>query len=66
MVKKDITINDLAIMVQKGFEEVHKSLTETAKQTDLENLRNEVREGFKENQNLKDRVKVVEDALAID
>jgi len=34
MVKKDITINDLAVMVQKGFQEVDKRFEQVDKRLD--------------------------------
>jgi len=68
MAKKNITINDLAMMVNKGFEATGK---------DIGVLKKEMHEGFKavnerldklENkrmEKLEERMKIIEDALAI-
>lgn len=68
MANKNITINDLAIMVQKGFDATGK---------DIEGVRKEVRDGFKavndrldklENkriEKLEERMHRIEEALVI-
>jgi hypothetical protein len=34
--KKEITINDLAMMVQRGFEDIQKELRKTAKKEEMD------------------------------
>ena len=46
MTKKNITIDDLATMVQKGFQETAKGFEETAKKVDMDERFNVVDKRF--------------------
>ena len=46
MTKKNITIDDLAVMVQKGFQETAKGFEETAKKVDMDERFNAVDKRF--------------------
>lgn len=66
----DEKMDDFALMVQKGFNDVTEKM---ATKTDLnelkkemEDMRKEMHAGFKETAKLEPRIKRLEDALAID
>jgi len=75
MVKKNITIDQLAVMVQEGFNdvtsnmatkvEIEKGFKEVNKK--LDRIENElIKEHSEEIKNLKERVRILENALGIE
>jgi hypothetical protein len=75
MKNKNITINDLAVMVQKGFDDITDKM---ATKVELHELKKEMHDGFEkvngrldkfedqEIKPLKERIRKVENALAIE
>lgn len=73
MSKKNVTIEGLAVMVKKGFDDMGKRFDETAKEKDLNEIKERVENIEKmllkqhtfEIQELKKRVRRIEDLFAL-